>query len=99
MASIRNRGGKWQVQIRRAAQRPISRTFILRKDAVQWARELERQADRGDLPKDARALRQLSLGDLVRRYRDTVSVHKEGYANECIVFGAFLKHPICTKRL
>lgn len=99
MASIRNRNGKWQVQIRRASQRPISRTFILRKDAVQWARELERQADRGDLPKDARTLRQLSLGDLVRRYRDSVSVHKAGYENECIVLGAFLRHSICTKRL
>jgi len=99
MASIRNRRGKWQVQIRRAGQSPISRTFILRKDAVQWARELERQADRGDLPKDPRALRQLSLGDLVRRYRDSVSIHKAGYENECIVLGAFLKHPICTKRL
>ena len=60
---------------------------------------MERQADRGYLPKDPKTLRHLSLGDLVRRYRDSFSIHKEGYDNECIVFGAFLKHPICTKRL
>jgi hypothetical protein len=99
MASIRKRNEKWQVQIRRAGHRPISKTFILRKDALQWARDAERQADRGDLPKDPKVLRQLTLGDLVRRYRDSVSLHKAGYQNECIVFNAFLKHPICCKAL
>jgi integrase len=99
MASIRKRGGKWQVQIRRADHSAISKTFTLRKDALEWARDLERQADRGDLPKDTKVLSQLTLGDLVRRYRDAVSIHKAGYENECIVFNAFLKHPICSKRL
>jgi hypothetical protein len=46
MASIRKRRGKVQVQIRRAGHRPISKTFILRKDALEWARDAERQADR-----------------------------------------------------
>ena len=41
----------------------------------------------------------MSLGDLVRRYQATVSIHKAGYENECIVFNAFLRHPICTKSL
>ena len=52
----------------------------------------------GDLPKDTKVLRQLTLGDLVRRYRDSVSIHKAGY-ERCIVFNAFLKHPICCKSL
>ena len=99
MASIRKRRGKWQVQIRRAGHSPISKTFTLRKDALEWARDAERQADRGDLPKDPKVLRQLTLGDLVRRYHDAVSIHKAGYENECIVFNAFLKHPICSKSL
>lgn len=99
MASIRKREEKWQVQIRRAGHRPISKTFTLRKDALEWARDAERQADRGDLPKDPKVLRQLTLGDLVRRYRDAVSIHKAGCENECIVFNAFLKHPICSKSL
>jgi hypothetical protein len=71
----------------------------VRKDALEWARDAERQADRGDLPKDPRTLRQCTLGDLLCRYRDTVSIHKVGYENECIVFNAFLKHPICGKTL
>lgn len=99
MASIRKRAHKWQVQIRRAGHRPISKSFILRKDALEWARDVERQADRGDLPKDSKVLRELTLGDLIRRYRDAVSIHKAGYENECIVLNAFLKHPICRETL
>jgi hypothetical protein len=56
------------VQIRRAGHSPISKTFTLRKDPLEWARDVERQADRGDLPKDTKVLSQLKLGDLVRRY-------------------------------
>jgi integrase len=99
MASIRKRGEKWQVQIRRTGHRPISKSFILRKDALEWARDAERQADRGDLPKDGEVLRELTLGDLICRYRDAVSVQKAGYENECIVFNALLQHPICVKTL
>jgi integrase len=99
MASIRRRADKWQVQIRRAGSRPISKTFTVRKDALEWARDRERQADRGDLPKDSKVLKELTLGDLIRRYQGAVSIHKAGYENECIVFKAFLKHPICRKTL
>jgi hypothetical protein len=99
MASIRRRADKWQVQIRRNGHKPISKTFILRKDALEWARDRERQADRGDLPKDTKVLRELTLGEVVCRYRDAVSIHKAGYENECIVFNAFLQHPICRKSL
>jgi hypothetical protein len=31
MASIRKRADKWQVQIRRAGNRPLSKTFTVRK--------------------------------------------------------------------
>ena len=51
------------------------------------------------MPKDGKVLRQLTLGMLVCRYRETVSIHKAGHENECIVFNAFLKHPICSKSL
>jgi len=40
MATIRRRGAKWQVQIRRVGVRSISRSFDVRKDAevglVKW---------------------------------------------------------------
>jgi integrase len=99
MATIRKRGAKWQVQIRRVGVRPISRSFHVRQDAQAWARQMEVQADRHDLPRDPKALQRVSLGQLVERYRDTVSVTKRGYEVERIVLNAFLRHRICRKPL
>ncbi len=99
MATIRKRGAKWQVQIRRVGVRPISRSFHVHKDAEAWARQMEVQADRRDLPSDPKSLQRLTLGQLVERYRDTVSVRKRGYDVERIVLNAFLRHRICRKPL
>jgi hypothetical protein len=60
MATIRKRGAKWQVQIRRLGVRPISRSFHVHKDAEAWARQMEVQADRRDLPRDPKALQRVT---------------------------------------
>jgi hypothetical protein len=99
MATIRKRGTKWQVQIRSVGVRAISRSFHMRKDAEAWGRQMEVQADRRELPRDPKALQRLTLGQLVERYRDTVSVRKRGYDVERIVLNAFLRHRICSKPL
>jgi hypothetical protein len=46
MATIRKRGAKWQVQIRRIGFPAISRSFHIRKDAEAWTRQKELEADR-----------------------------------------------------
>jgi hypothetical protein len=47
MASIRRLpSGRWQAQVRRIGQPHISRSFLERKDAQQWARQIELAADR-----------------------------------------------------
>ena len=99
MATIRKRGAKWQVQVRRVGFRSVSSSFHVLKDAQAWARLMEVHADRRDLPHDHKALGQVTLGDLVKRYRDTVSVKKRGAEVERIVLAAFLRHAICRKRL
>jgi hypothetical protein len=99
MATIRKKGSKWQVQVRRRGTRPVSRTFLSRKDAEAWARHMEGQIDRSDLPADPRVLERHTLGELVVRYLETVSPRKRGYENEKIVLGAFMRHPICRKRM
>jgi len=63
MATIRRRGVKWQVQFRRVGFRSVSRSFNVLKDAHAWARLMEVQADRRDLPGDPRALQQVTLGE------------------------------------
>ena len=47
MATIRNRNGRWHVQIRKANARSLSRTFTYRKDAELWAKESEREIELG----------------------------------------------------
>jgi integrase len=99
MATIRKRGVKWQVQVRRAGHRSVSRSFHVLKDAEAWARQIEVQADRYDLPTDPKVLQRVTLGELVERYRDTVSVKKRGCDVERIVLNAFLRHHISRKLL
>jgi integrase len=100
MASIRRRGDKWQVQVRRSGQQPVARTFHTKKDAETWARQMEVLADKKELPlKPPRELGQTTLGDLVERYCDSISPRKRGYDSERWVLKAFLREPICNRRL
>ncbi|MEQ1933617.1 MAG: site-specific integrase [Fimbriimonadaceae bacterium] len=99
MATIRKRGDKFQVQVRRFGVGSFTKSFHQLKDARAWARQTEIQADRHDLPSDRRALAQITLGQLVARYRDTVSIDKRGHAVERIRLNTFLLHPICRRTL
>lgn len=65
MATIRKRKHKWEVQVRRVGLRPISKSFHILKDAEAWARHMDVQADRRDLPPDPKELERLTLGYLV----------------------------------
>ena len=65
MATIRKRGNRWQVQVRRAGHPPTSSNFLSRKDAEAWARQTEVEVDRTALPHDPRHLERHTLGELV----------------------------------
>lgn len=97
MATIRRRRDKWQVHIRRLGLRPISRSFHVLKDAEAWARHMEVQADRRDLPPDRKELERVTLGELVERYRTTVSMKKRSYDKERYFLKVFGDHPLCRK--
>lgn len=76
MASIRKHRGKWQVQIRRLRSPAVSKSFINQRDAKAWARLAEVQIDQKSLPQDPRQLQRYTLGELVIRYRDTVTPYR-----------------------
>lgn len=84
MATFRKRSGKWQVQIRRQGQPPLSRTFTLQADATAWARLIEAKQDRSDGMVDTRSLRTITVDDLLQRYANTVSTTKRGAEVEAI---------------
>lgn len=98
MATIRKRTHKWQVLIRRHTL-STSRSFLILKDAQAWARLMEAKADQGGLPPNPKALERVTLADLVARYRDTITPNKRTALYERIMLNAFLRRPICSKRL
>ncbi len=93
MATLRKRGDKWQVQVRRQGCPAVSRSFIRKADAEAWARQAEAEADRMGLPVDPKILRQTTLRALIERYRDSVVVTKRGKDIETIILNAILRQP------
>lgn len=99
MASIRSRGNKYHVQVRRRGLPSLTKSFLSKRDAEAWARQKEVQADRGELGPNRKALDGITLGCLVKRYKQEVVPAKKGAEIERIVLDAFLRHPICQKKL
>jgi len=76
MASIRKRGSRWQVQVRRLGS-ALTRTFVSKDDALRWAREQERAADNGGMaPQVARENCLTFLSEILDRYGRVVSPRK-----------------------
>ena len=99
MATIRKRDGKYQVQIRRQSQLPISKTFLQRADAVEWARHMEVKADRGELPAPVRQLGGYTLRHVIEQYRNEVTSKKRSKSTETYILNAFLRQPLANLTL
>jgi len=98
MASIRKRNGKFQVQVRRNNCLIASKTFHTFSDAREWARLREVQVDKGELGPRKSDLKKYNLADIVERYLHEV-VPRKKQSVETFFLKAFLRHPICSKRL
>lgn len=76
MATIRQRGESWEVQIRRKGQKPITKSFKKKAIAERWAREKESDIDEGSY-RDTRAASQTLLVELCDKYLSTITPTKE----------------------
>lgn len=92
MATIRKRGSSWQTQVRREGYPSLSKTFASKADAAAWARDQERSIDRAELPTTARELKGVTVGDLLRRYKETVTPTKRGAGPEQYRIKTLLSH-------
>ncbi|OEJ65644.1 tyrosine-type recombinase/integrase [Magnetovibrio blakemorei] len=99
MATIRKHRGKWQALIRRKGCPELSRTFTKKADAASWARQLENEAETRGLPHNLKELDTLSLGDVIQRYRDTITVHKRGRQTEETRIRCVLRQKIAKTQL
>lgn len=93
MATLRNRNGKWQVQVRRYGHAPRSKSFLSKSDAQKWARRVETQLDAAVTPCDPRTLERTTVREILLRYRDAVTVDKRGEASERKRIDLFLRQP------
>jgi integrase len=94
MATIRKRGASWEVQIRRQGFPNLTKSFSTRSDAAAWARENERSIDRGEIAPNIRDLKGTTVGDLLRRYSETVTPFKRGAGPEQYRVGTLLAHAL-----
>ncbi|MDP6643301.1 MAG: tyrosine-type recombinase/integrase, partial [Rhodospirillales bacterium] len=93
MATIRKRGKAWQVQIRLAGCPPVTRTFKRKPLADAWARQQEAEIDRNGLVFNE-PNNNITVGELLIRYRDEVLPSKRGQDRECYVIRIFQRHKL-----
>lgn len=95
MASIRKRGTKWQVQIRRDGSAPVTKTFTAREDAIRWGRDQDRRIDAGELvgQKDA------TIAELIDLYQRKITPLKKSAAIEPFYWRQVARHPIAAIRI
>jgi integrase len=79
MATIRNRNGRWHVQVRRRGSKSVNRTFTLKSDAQLWAREQERVIELDGYGKPNKELLNDTLSDLLKRYELEIAPSKKSY--------------------
>ena len=82
MATIRQRNGKWQVQIRRDGHSARTTTFQNKRDAAKWARQTEADLDANVFKFDTAKLERMTVSELLDRYRQEVTPSKRGAASE-----------------
>lgn len=73
MATIKKReSGRWEARVRRKGGKAVSRTFAVKNDAIIWAREHEREIERG-VWFDTTTASRISLEELLVTYVEKVA--------------------------
>ncbi|MDP2153472.1 MAG: hypothetical protein Q8J66_07430 [Methylotenera sp.] len=98
MALITRRSSGWQVQIRKKGYRPISKRFDKKSEADVWARAIESEIDRNVFI-DRSLAERTTLGEILIKYRDQVSINKLGYKQEKSRVYVLLTHSITNRYL
>ena len=93
MASFRQRGTRWNVQIIRKNNPRLSKTFSTKKAAKCWARKIERDIDL----KGLQIIHYPTLQSIIERYLKEVSINKKGCETERYHLKSFQKFKFILK--
>jgi integrase len=73
MASFEKRGDfQWRAKVRRQGQPALSKTFDIRKDAEDWAREVERKIKRGEVDDLDPTTQRIAVSEAIKSYSEHV---------------------------
>jgi integrase len=98
MASIYKRNGKWRVEIRKKGSKGIHKSFIVKDEAIRFARDTEVKIEQG-LYQDLTLAKTTKLKDVLAQYRDRVSVNKKGHDQERYKINKIIRSDIADKNL
>jgi integrase len=98
MASIYKRNGKWRIEIRKIGSKGIHKSFIVKDEAIRFARETEVKIEQG-LYQDLTLAKTTKLKDVLAQYRDRVSINKKGYEQERYKINKIIRSDIADKTL
>ena len=98
MASIYKRNGKWRVEIRKKGSKGIHKSFIVKDDAIRFARDTEVKIEQG-LYQDLTLAKTTKLSDILAQFRDRVSINKKGYEQERYKINKIIRSCIADKVL
>ena len=99
MATVMKRpSGKWQATVRKDG-RSCSKSFTKRVEANKWARNTELKAESVGLQQtSAPAIEEMTLGQVLERYRDEITSKKRCVDNERHAINGFLRSNLATLR-
>ena len=95
MSSIRKRGLKWNVQIRRPGLPQLSKTFTLKTDAERWSKATEASLDRGETPCHETKVN-ITLSQILERYKNDVVPLKRSAPVEHYIISGFLRTDLAS---
>ena len=91
MASIRKRNGKYQALVRRNGVGQIGKSFLTRKEAERWARQIEIQIESGAFQLQREEATTATFRETIERYVAEITPKKRGAASEQIRLKAILR--------
>lgn len=98
MATLQKRGKAWRAQIRRNGYPPIARSFDTKADAQVWAREIEREMDRGSYI-DRTEAESTTLKQALKRYLKEITPAKKGAQQETSRIKVWMERPLAKYAL
>lgn len=97
MATFEKRGDlQWQVKVRRQGYPFQSRTFNTKAEAQAWANVIESEMFRGIFV-DRSLAEKTTLGELLKRYLEEVTILKKGYVEEKSRIEKLSKHSLALR--